>query len=465
MLGEVPIRDFMAYDPGRYYFSAWLMKLWADDGIVSLRLAISVIKFVAVFVALSVLVSNTEKQSLLFVILSAVILALWIIHYDQLSPVILLACVTYLLNNPCGRRYFILGLWVGFAAVIGRNHGVYGLVTSFLTIVYIRIRSDDPTAVYKGAIIWGSGIAIGYLPIIAMLMVVPDFALPFWKSILFLFELKATNLPVPIPWPWLFDFGQPFSGEALRSLLLGLLILFITIFSVVGLFLAYFRKITYKHNYPILVSSIFTTTAYLHYVYSRADTPHLHNVMPPLVIGCIALFTYRPNAIKWTALILLLGASLFQTLPSYPRFNCVGSGGNCTDMGIGKDRIFVPKRVANDLAFVKNLSDKYVTQDQHFLVVPFWPGVYPALNYRNPMRELYALLPQNRTYQLAEIERLKDANVRFVLIIDIELDGSSDTLYRNTHPLIHDYIEDNFDRVTNHPEHLPYGYRLYLPKN
>ena len=38
MLGELPLRDFQSYDPGRYYLSAALMFLMRENGIIALRL-------------------------------------------------------------------------------------------------------------------------------------------------------------------------------------------------------------------------------------------------------------------------------------------------------------------------------------------------------------------------------------------------------------------------------------------
>ena len=48
MAGEVPIRDFQAYDVGRYYWSAAVMSLLRDNGIVAMRVSNMVLQIAAV---------------------------------------------------------------------------------------------------------------------------------------------------------------------------------------------------------------------------------------------------------------------------------------------------------------------------------------------------------------------------------------------------------------------------------
>ena len=64
------------------------------------------------------------------------------------------------------------------------------------------------------------------------------------------------------------------------------------------------------------------------------------------------------------------------------------------------------------------------------------------------MWELYALFPRTPVFERAEISRIKEANPGFALVFDMPLDGRDELRFRNTHPLIHQYILDNFEPLS-----------------
>lgn len=58
MSGEIPIRDFMSYDPDRYYWSASLMQLWSNNGIMALRASVAVFLIIGLFAGGLILFSS-----------------------------------------------------------------------------------------------------------------------------------------------------------------------------------------------------------------------------------------------------------------------------------------------------------------------------------------------------------------------------------------------------------------------
>lgn len=204
MLGEVPIRDFMAYDPGRYYWSAALMGLLGDNGIMALRGAVAIFQVMGLFVGLLLIARSVKKQNFLYLFLSAVTLVVWMFPrhklFDISLSVFLIDALAFLVQHPTSRRYFFAGLYVGLVAVFGRNHGMYGVAASVGIVVWLNIKRIEGPGLIEGFSLWATGVITGFMPILAMALLVPGFAAEFMEGIQFMiFEVKSTNLPLPVP--------------------------------------------------------------------------------------------------------------------------------------------------------------------------------------------------------------------------------------------------------------------------
>jgi hypothetical protein len=454
MVGEVPIRDFMAYDPGRYYWSALLMGLLGGNGLMNLRITVAVFQFAGLFVGLLLVLRSTghkARGSLAFAALAAITLLAWMYPrhklFDISLSIFLIGILSFLIARPDAKRYFIAGVCVGLVAVFGRNHGVYGAAGSLGVMMWLGIRRAPGERPCRGAALWCLGVAAGFLPIVVLMAIIPGFADAFEQSVRFLFEQKATNLPLPIPWPWTADFSGGLTAAAGQQVVLGLFFVGLLVFGAATLLVVVRQRVQSRKAIPALVAAAFLAIPYAHYAYSRADLGHLAQGIFPLLVGClVALFLARPW-VKWPLAVALCGASLWLLLPVQPGWQCRPAG-SCVDVRVNDEVFNVDAWTARDIALLRTLQSRYAP-DGTFISSPFWPGAYALLERRSPMWEIYALFPRSRSFEEAEIARIEASKPAFALIQDIALDGRDELRFRNTHPLIYRYIRENFEQVAS----------------
>lgn len=468
MMGEVPIRDFMAYDPGRYYWLAALMTAFGDNGIISLRIATTAFQTLGLFAGLLLIsrpIRNPNKENLLFLILSALTLMIWMFPYykvfDISLSILLIAALTFLVQNPSARGYFVTGIFIGLIAVFGRNHGVYGFAGSLGVMVWLRSSHTETAGFITGFALLTAGCVIGFAPIILMALFIPGFAAAFWESILSLFEQQATNLLLPVPWPWTVDFAALPLHQVIRDVLIGLFFMGTLIFGGLAIVWALFRTIKNKFVPPELVASAFLALPYAHYSYSRADIAHLALGIYPLLIGCLALLAAKQVWLKWSLALTLCVASFMVMLVYHSGWQCRASK-QCVTVQISGSTIQTDSITANDIALIRHLAAQYAPNGQNFITTPFWPGAYSLLEQASPMWDIYPLLHRSEAFEQREIERIQTANPGFALIVEIPLDGHNELRFSNAHPLIYQYIQHNFDPLPNSPNP---DYQIYIARS
>ena len=121
----------------------------------------------------------------------------------------------------------------------------------------------------------------------------------------------------------------------------------------------------------------------------------------------------------------------------------------------------VDPATAADVALLRQLAAQYAPNGQTFIAAPYWPGAYALLERKAPMWEIYPLFSRSAAFQQREIERIRAAKPGFAIIFDMPLDVRDAVRFKNSHPLIEKYIENNFERVPYTPNP---AYQIYKTK-
>jgi hypothetical protein len=481
MVGEVPIRDFMAFDPGRYYWSAAFMSLLHDNGFIALSAAAALFEVIGLSVGLLLIAHSTEKKSFSYLLLSAIILITWMYQviraYDTTVSILLIGVLTLLAQNPTNKRYFLTGLGVGLAAVFGRQHGLYGVAGSLGVMLWLLIKREECSSpiksiifLAKGGAFWTVGIIVGYLPIILMLLFIPNFAAVFLDGI-FNGGQKGYMAFVAsaIPWPWIVDFSALALGDAIRQVLVGLFYLTIFIFGSLSIVWVSWRKYKNKPIPPALVASSFLILPYAHYTTLMTGATHLSLGIFPLLIAFLVLLNLQAAKIKWTSLVILCVTSFWIMYIYHGSGYCFSNKEPCVSINVSGSDFVVDPGTARQVRLIRSLADRYAANGQSFIVAPYYSGgAYAVLERKSPMYEVFPHFARDEAFERTEIERIKVAKPAFVFIHDIYLPGKEQaSRFKYTHPLIYRYIEENFDLFPGLPNYsgLPYSiHKIYIAK-
>ncbi len=445
--GEVPILDFRAYDPGRYYWSAAWMALWKDDGILALRASAVLFLIPGLWAGLSLIPRSKTRGSSLFFILSALILSVWLFPRHKLFDIsvclMLTASLAGMISSPSCRRCFVYGLATGLASFFGRNHGVYGLTGGALAACWLAIISDVRCKWPNIIACLGGGLAVGILPFVLLCVLAPGFFTAFWDSLLF---SRNTILPIPAPWPWTVAFGSVAGSVVVRQVLIGLFFIALVFCGVAGLLSLFYFGRKNRKTAPSLVASLFMVIPYAHHAFSRADISHLAQGIFPLLLCCLIGLAWLPGRAKWSGILCLCAISLFVMLPFHPGWQ--GRNDSAwVERDIGGDLLVTPPHVAEDVDMLEQLVQAYAPEGRSFIAVPYWPGAYALTRRKAPLYDLYPLFKRPQEFQQEEIERIRRSNPGFAVIVDFPLDKMDSRRFSNTNPLIRDYIRAHFERV------------------
>ena len=450
--GAVPIRDFQSYDPGRYYLTAfWSILL--GEGIISLRISLGIFQFIGL--TLGLLALRGVIRSWWILAIAGFLLLVWMIPRHKIFESSLAMAGVYfafcLIKEPSFKQHFISGIFVGIAAFLGRNHGLYNFLAFFLLILLIWFKLDRTHFVNRiGSCI--AGVLLGFLPMLIMLLIVPGFFDSFIEIFMTQLHKKYTNFPLPIPWPWKYDYSRMNLLQSARAFSEGsffLLLPFFYIFTTINIL---WSKRDHLQQKALLIATTFVGVMYMHYSFSRADLPHLAQGIHPFLIGLLAFpfsFNFNHKKILNTGLLLLLLAATFfsagMASPYYRKASAPSEAFIKYD--ITGDYIWINKEIANLIDTIKQINFQIVPQHEGFLIAPHWPTFYPILQRESPLWDIYLLFPENKARQKEMIEELKVKEVNWVILCDVALDGRDDLRFCNTHKLLWQHFRWQFETV------------------
>ena len=471
-LGELPIRDFFSYDPGRYYWSSLFFHLTGDVGLYSLLLSAAVfgaIGLAAIWFSMCRAGINWKWRVACSILIAIALGFPRHKVYEQSLSLILCAAVFLVLLNPgAAKRWFIFGGLAGLAAFVGRNHGVFFLFAALLCSGYLLIVKQR-NLLASASLCFSAGVVIGYLPMIFLFIIKPGFWDAFVVSVLF---VSNWQLPLPIPFVWRLNFGGAMSIDLAQAVAVGVACILIPFIYIFGLVIFVAKNKISSEVSPILSllgASCISGIPYLHQAFGRADFSHIAQAALPVFPAIFALGYYLWFVIdrKYTSGLFVVLSSivlLISWLPSEPgvRFARmrIKNPDSVASTSIAGKEFVVEKYQADLLAIIQEAANTCKVGRNDFLAAPHFPGIYAFLNSKAPFWENYYLYQRPIEFQQEHIDAI--STIRLILLApDATVDGLERLKLKNTYGLLLEHIFSRFEELKT--DGLSGGVKFYVP--
>jgi hypothetical protein len=111
------------------------------------------------------------------------------------------------------------------------------------------------------------------------------------------------------------------------------------------------------------------------------------------------------------------------------------------------DLLWVPKTLAADLDAMRQVVDLHTAPGQPALFVPVLVTLYPLFARRPAAYDVFCVYPANRAAQEEMIASITQQGLRLALVWDGPTDWQDDRRFRNTHPLVWNQLQAQFQPV------------------
>jgi hypothetical protein len=436
------------------------LRLAGDEGILSLRL--SVVLFQACGLAAALLVLRRVISGPLALLVAAFVLLLWFVPrhkmFDISMSIFAVCAGAALIRRPSLRRHLAAGVYVGAAAFVGRNHGVYAAAAIALLALLAWFRIDRSRPVAK-ILLLAAGTLAGYSPMLFLALSQPGFFDAVVEGVLLMFRMGATNLTLPVPWPWAVNYHLPLPW-ALHRLTVGLLFLALPAFYGAALLVLVRQPGEAIARHSELVAAVVVGAVYMHYAFARAGVLHLAHALPPFLIAVFALVPAAPQRLRpWlrpgvpAVLLLMTLVTAGMMSPLY----LIGRHGE--DLDVRGNTLVVDAETARIVRTVQEIGRDRMGPGERIVFAPYWPTMYGVLRQVSPLWETYSTsVSSDPRAQARMVQEFETARVEWAVIGNATLDGRDDRRFRHTHPVVWRYLEEHYLPVQI--DGLPHDYRL-----